>query len=110
MTLKTKLFGKKIEGEAIKNLVKALGEDQKILSTPFERWFTKELSGKCTLIPNNNGIVVDLYIFRTDIHYVDGSISADYIDAENLISQKEIRKEKKIHLRGKIPYELGDKK
>jgi len=109
MTLKTRLFGKKIQEEALEKLVEAIGKDKSILSTSLERWFTGELNGKCTLIPVNDGIAVDLYIFRTDIHYVDGTISADYDRVERLISQKEIRNVKKIHLRGKIPYELGDK-
>ncbi len=109
MTLKTKLFGKKIQEEALEKLLGVMGEDQSILSTSLEKWFTGELKGKCTLIPVNDGIAVDLYIFRTDIHYVDGTISADYEGVERLISKKEIRNVKKIHLKGKIPYKLGEK-
>ena len=84
-----------------------MGENQSVLSTSLERWFTEKVNGKCTLIPVNDGIAVDLYIFRTDLHYVDGTISADR--RARYLGEKEIRKVEKFHRKGKIHYELGDK-
>ncbi len=83
-------------------------QSQSILYTSLERWTTEEVKGKCILTPVNDGIDVDLYIFRTDFHYVDGTIAAD--KEARCSGKEEIREVKKFHRKGKIPYsELGEK-
>ena len=107
MELKTRLFGKKVQGEPLKKLVEAIGEDPKILHTSLEKWITREVKGRCVLTPVNDGIEVDLYIFRKDIHDIDGTILADKYAIES--GAMKILDGESFHRKGKISYKLGEK-
>lgn len=109
MTIKTKWFGKKIQGKTLSNLLKAVGENpRKLLLTPLERWSTRETYGKVHLSPVKEGIKVDLYVFRTDYHTKDDSISADKISHPiGLIgtsSTEELTRSYQKHIQGEIKY------
>jgi len=74
MTIKTRWFGKRIEGEFLKNLVNALGEDsEKLLKTSDKDKVTLNSHGRVKFIPGKQGVNVDLYVFRTD--YLKNEIS-----------------------------------
>ena len=104
MTLRTRLFGKRIGGKSLRNLVKALGENpDEVLNSPLERWSTENVHGNCNLTPVEGGINVDLYVFRRDIHFVDGTISWD----KSAWPDKYFIHKERIHLTGKIPYNGG---
>lgn len=108
MTLKTRLFGKKIQGEALEKLLGVMGEKTTIFYDPApSKWSRGKVEGKCTLVPVNDGIAVDLYIFREEIHKVDGTIPADH--EEQNLGKKYLTCTTKSHIKGKIPYEFGDK-
>jgi hypothetical protein len=114
MAFKTRWFGKKVEGESLKNLVSALGENpQKLLQTSGERWSTKEVHGRVGFTPTNEGVNVDLYVFRTDYHIKDGTIPADNYDSHSLygneiltsdIHKNELTFLSTKHIQGEIKY------
>jgi len=109
MTIKTKLFGKKVKGKSLYQLVKALGEDWDRLNMKNEKYSITSLYGKYKLTPSENGINVDLYIFRTDCHEVDGTSPEDYVSRrigeDPLINQKEKKFRTIKHFKGEIKYE-----
>lgn len=111
MTIKTRLFGKKIKGETLHNLVDALGENWETIAIEKHEKFTiTNLYGKCNLIPKEKDIEIDLYVFRTDTHYVDGSYHEDYQSGEYgegpIIRKGIIQYSSVKHLQGKIPYKI----
>ena len=100
MTLKTRLFGKKIRGEALKTLVKAIGEDPEMhLPERVGISFTTNVYGKSNLIPSDRGIDVDLYIIRA-LEYHDKD-ALDFLG----FPEPKMRKDLVVtHLTGMIPY------
>ena len=118
MTLMTRLFGRKIEGGPLKQLIEAIGENpNKVLDSHLPKWFVSKVHGKCGLTPVVDGIAVDLYIFKTALHRVDGTLGIDYdtvwdYDANPhrfLRQDKEVVYSKDIiRLTGRIPYKQGD--
>ena len=120
MTLKTRWFGKKVEGEPLKNLVSALGENpDRLLQTSNERWSTSEVHGRVNFTPTNEGVNVDLYIFREDYHIKDGTLNLDSLRDLSLYSERSPfsfneSKERFVqlhekHIQGEIKYTLDNK-
>jgi hypothetical protein len=121
MTLKTRLFGKKVKGDALKSLVSALGENpSKLLETPEEGWKSGEMYGKASFSPAKEGINVDLYVFRED-YFLLGDIipltSNIYNNdsygggvSPNDISNNILINSNKKHLQGEIKYTIKENK
>ena len=109
MAIKTRLFGKKVKGRTLSNLVEALGENWKEVGLDKnEKYSITKLYGRCNLSPKEDFVEVDLYIFRTDTHEVDGTSNEDYksgqIGRGHLIENKIISYDSVRHLQGKINY------
>lgn len=88
MTLKTKLFGKKVQGLKLINLVEALGINPDFGADSSSPEFFIKTHGRYALSLSAGGIEVDLYVFRQK-----------YSPEKN--------REIVTHLTGKIPYNRG---
>lgn len=108
MTLMIRLFGRRIEGEELMNLVEAMGRGTEgIFNSNLEKWTSLSPKGKVRFSPNVEGINVDLYVVRKRVHRVDGSISGDYSiisGQRRLIPQEEVQTKDRAYLTGIVPY------
>lgn len=105
MTLRTKLFGRKIQGEALENLLKAIGRDpERVLNTSRPHSQTKKVYGRYIITPEKEGLNVDLYIIRTDIHDVKSTFGVD--DWRNGVGlpEEHVPYTYGKHMTGKIKY------
>lgn len=59
MSWKTRLFGTRLRGKALNDLLKAADLNWLDISR-------YPLSGKCRVIPSSHGLGMDLYVYRTD--------------------------------------------
>jgi hypothetical protein len=105
----TRLFGKKIKGEPLKKLVSALGEDSNIiLQTSKNGWSTGKAHGRVNYHPTDEGVNVDLYLFREDFHIKDGTTPED-----SPILYSDVDKEEKTelynhHIKGEVMKKQAD--
>jgi hypothetical protein len=118
MSLKTRWFGKKVEGDALKSLVSALGENpSKLLQATGEKWTTESAHGRVGFTPTKEGVDVDLYVFRRDYHIRDdttpgnnlGVSSSSLIYTENPLSSIAALNNRTVqlwdhHIQGEIKY------
>lgn len=108
MTLRTRLFGQKVEGEALRGLLRLMGhEPNKVLdsSTP-DKWGSYTI-GKCRIIPKSEGLYVDLHLNERQVHVCDGSLPV--LEHENRMSlfsddEKIDRSVRHYNLNKLIPY------
>lgn len=121
MTLKTRWFGKKVKGDALKSLVSALGEnpDNLLLSPEESRWSTRNTHGRASFTPIKDGVSVDLYVFREDYHIKDGTIPADNYGLPSLygnhylssdVDNNLLIQNYEAHIQGEIKYSLNKDK
>ncbi|MBM3233015.1 hypothetical protein FJZ18_02515 [Candidatus Pacearchaeota archaeon] len=78
MALLTRIFGKRIQGEDLDNVLKNLGHrsaEQEM--RPLEKW-TASYHGRLRTKVKGDGIEVDLYLFREMYHNNDGTIGLDF--------------------------------
>jgi hypothetical protein len=92
----TRWFGKKVDGQVLRNLISALGENPgKLLQKPAEPGNTiVSTHGRVGFTPTNECLDVDLYIFREEVnnsgtkyfnHNIQGEIK--YSVGKNKIKQ-----------------------
>jgi len=109
MTLKTRLFGKRIEEEEVlRNLIIAMGRNSQewLLDTRLGNSFTRSLTGRVSLTPDEKGIGVDLYIIR---RYTSPSSPNVTSDDFLFLNPPDLTKDKRVyHLTGRISYNQGD--
>lgn len=99
MSLRTLLFGRRIDGETLKNLAKALGQNDGLYSRAYDGWTLENVWGRAVTKPDVSGIDVELDAYRREVHIV----FSDDIPAK--IVDKEYRTSHWAHLRGVIPYQ-----
>ena len=115
MSLKTKFFGKKVRGQELTNLMDALKIDKRILINRGEKMTTENYWGKCSVKPKEDGLDVDLYVFRKDFHIVEdsdigflGNDDSDISRYARALHGSKIGDKKfstsKFHYQEKIPY------
>jgi len=111
MTIKTRWFGKRIEGEALESLIIALGENPELfLKTSSERWSPGKAHGRASFSPTEEGVNVDLYIFRKDFHIKDGTIPSDNPSPSPFYTYSQLWSDKTTqpveeHIQGEIKYQ-----
>ena len=100
MSLRTRLFGKKVEEEALRKLVEAMGKDPRhLLDDVGYRWSLDGVHGRVSLSPSLEGIGVDLYVFKKIFHRCDESLSRDTWRMSKVIYDTDVQ-----HLKGEIKY------
>lgn len=67
MTLRP-IFGRKVKGETLKNLVEALGGDPESHLHRENGWIDSELTGRASIRPIDKGFDVELVINVQDVH------------------------------------------
>ena len=72
MTWKTRIFGDNVDRNTVESLLRYMGEDTGILRVSGEAWTTKSVHGKCRVAPTEQGLDIDLYVFRRDVHSPGG--------------------------------------
>jgi len=99
MTLITRLFGKKLKNEELTNLMDVLNIDKSTLNSP-HKWLVNKYWGRCLTSPNKDGINVDLYIFREDYHFCDGSLP----ELESNTNETKTYHTSEFHYKQNIPF------
>jgi hypothetical protein len=90
MSLITEIFGRKISGESLKDLMKLLDIPENCLQNFSSEWVVENYWGKCAAKIEDKGIEVDFYIFRKDLHTRE---------------KESLYQTEKYHFKKMVPYE-----
>ncbi len=108
MTFKTRIFGKKLKEPELRGLLSALGQDDHpALRESIGGWTRAKTWGRVSFNPEEDGVGVDLYLFKRTIHVSDGSLQDIESNGFGMShsSGHVTTNVNDYHLEGKIPYQ-----